>query len=209
MTSAATIAGAYIAGGRSRWLIFSRERSTALLLSIILIPKCLLVFGFVKGRFTGTRPMRSALQTALCRRRRSCLCNSTRIEADFRLTSIIAAGKFQTQSGKGQGLLNTQWCAPTSRRRAPLILRVHSNKAHDGASDRSLSDSFNGTTKGCKSDSLSGVLKVIMMLPVGARTSRAPTLNSMNRELRGALGLSCRVPEWTACHPPNCDELVS
>jgi VIT1/CCC1 family predicted Fe2+/Mn2+ transporter len=25
----------------------------------------LFVFGFIKGRFTGTRPMRSALQTAL------------------------------------------------------------------------------------------------------------------------------------------------
>ena len=28
-------------------------------------PRTLLVFGFVKGRFTGTKPLRSALQTAL------------------------------------------------------------------------------------------------------------------------------------------------
>jgi len=67
LTSAATIAGAYVAGGLVPLApyIFARERSTALLLSIILTLTALLVFGFVKGRFTGTRPMRSALQTAL------------------------------------------------------------------------------------------------------------------------------------------------
>jgi len=67
LTSAATIAGAYIAGGLVPLApyIFARERSTALLLSIILTLSALLVFGFVKGKFTGTRPIRSALQTAL------------------------------------------------------------------------------------------------------------------------------------------------
>jgi len=36
-----------------------------LLLSVALTLVALFVFGFVKGRFTGTRPLRSALQTAL------------------------------------------------------------------------------------------------------------------------------------------------
>jgi len=35
------------------------------LYSIVATLIALLIFGFVKGRFTGTRPMRSALQTAL------------------------------------------------------------------------------------------------------------------------------------------------
>jgi VIT1/CCC1 family predicted Fe2+/Mn2+ transporter len=38
---------------------------TALLFSVALTLVALFVFGFVKGRFTGTRPLRSALQTAL------------------------------------------------------------------------------------------------------------------------------------------------
>src|SRR5436305_1816082 len=38
---------------------------TALLISVGLTVLALLVFGFIKGRFTGTRPLRSALQTAL------------------------------------------------------------------------------------------------------------------------------------------------
>jgi VIT1/CCC1 family predicted Fe2+/Mn2+ transporter len=37
----------------------------ALLLSVGVTLVALFVFGFVKGRFTGTRPLRSALQTAL------------------------------------------------------------------------------------------------------------------------------------------------
>jgi VIT1/CCC1 family predicted Fe2+/Mn2+ transporter len=39
--------------------------STALLFSIAVTLLALLVFGFVKGRFTGMKPLRSALQTAL------------------------------------------------------------------------------------------------------------------------------------------------
>jgi vacuolar iron transporter family protein len=35
------------------------------LYSVGLTLAALLIFGFVKGRFTGTRPLRSALQTAL------------------------------------------------------------------------------------------------------------------------------------------------
>jgi len=37
----------------------------ALLSSVALTLAALFIFGFVKGRFTGTRPLRSALQTAL------------------------------------------------------------------------------------------------------------------------------------------------
>ncbi len=67
LTSALTIAAAYIAGGLIPLApyIFAHTASTALLFSIALTLVALLVFGFVKGRFTGTRPIRSALQTAL------------------------------------------------------------------------------------------------------------------------------------------------
>ena len=67
LTSALTIAGAYVAGGLIPLApyIFSQSISAALLVSIVLTLIALLVFGFVKGRFTGTKPLRSALQTAL------------------------------------------------------------------------------------------------------------------------------------------------
>ena len=66
VSSALTIAGAYIAGGLIPLgpYIFSHSSSNALLVSIALTLVALLIFGFVKGRFTGTRPVRSALQTA-------------------------------------------------------------------------------------------------------------------------------------------------
>lgn len=65
-TSALTIAGAYVAGGLIPLApyIVAQTTSTALLYSIFLTLIALLVFGFVKGRFTGMRPVRSALQTA-------------------------------------------------------------------------------------------------------------------------------------------------
>jgi VIT1/CCC1 family predicted Fe2+/Mn2+ transporter len=67
LVSAVTIAGAYIAGGFIPLApyIALRHPSVALIYSIVLTLLALLIFGFVKGRFTGTRPMRSALQTAL------------------------------------------------------------------------------------------------------------------------------------------------
>jgi VIT1/CCC1 family predicted Fe2+/Mn2+ transporter len=67
LTSASTIAGAYVVGGLIPLApyIFSHDTTRALLLSIVLTLAALLVFGFVKGKFTGTRPGRSALQTAL------------------------------------------------------------------------------------------------------------------------------------------------
>lgn len=67
LTSALTIAISYIVGGLiplSPYFFFS-PASRALLISVIATLLALLVFGYIKGRFTGTRPFRSALQTAL------------------------------------------------------------------------------------------------------------------------------------------------
>ena len=67
LTSALTIAGAYIVGGLiplSPYFFFT-PASKALLISVMATLLALLVFGYIKGRFTGTRPFRSALQTAL------------------------------------------------------------------------------------------------------------------------------------------------
>jgi VIT1/CCC1 family predicted Fe2+/Mn2+ transporter len=66
-TSALTIGGAYIAGGLiplAPYMFFSSAQN-ALLFSIIVTLAALFVFGFVKGRFTTAKPMRSALETAL------------------------------------------------------------------------------------------------------------------------------------------------
>lgn len=67
LTSALTIAGSYIVGGLiplSPYFFFS-PATKALYISVIATLLALLVFGYIKGRFTGTRPFRSALQTAL------------------------------------------------------------------------------------------------------------------------------------------------
>lgn len=67
LTSALTIAGAYIAGGimpLCPYIILSHAH-TALLWSVVVTLAALLVFGYIKGRFTGKRPIRSAFQTAL------------------------------------------------------------------------------------------------------------------------------------------------
>jgi len=71
--SAFTIAAAYIAGGLiplapyifAAYVTPMDVRKTALLLSVAMTLVALFVFGFIKGRYTGTRPLRSALQTAL------------------------------------------------------------------------------------------------------------------------------------------------
>jgi VIT1/CCC1 family predicted Fe2+/Mn2+ transporter len=66
LTSALTIAGAYVAGGMIPLApyMFAQTTATALSYSVVLTLIALLIFGFVKGRFTGMRPIRSALQTA-------------------------------------------------------------------------------------------------------------------------------------------------
>jgi VIT1/CCC1 family predicted Fe2+/Mn2+ transporter len=67
LTSALTIAGAYIAGGLiplSPYMLISVAQ-TALPVSVVATLIALTIFGYVKGHFTGTAPLRSALQTAL------------------------------------------------------------------------------------------------------------------------------------------------
>lgn len=65
--SAFTIAGAYIAGGLIPLLpyIVTRDMSAGLRFSVVTTLLALLVFGYVKGRFTGARPLRSGVQTML------------------------------------------------------------------------------------------------------------------------------------------------
>ena len=65
--SAATIAGAYVAGGLiplCPYMIIN-DAHRALFFSIGITLGALFVFGFVKGRFTGTNQVRSALQTVI------------------------------------------------------------------------------------------------------------------------------------------------
>ena len=70
--SAFTIAAAYVAGGLiplAPYIVadFGKQMNvrTALVFSVAVTLIALFVFGFIKGRYTGTRPLRSALQTAL------------------------------------------------------------------------------------------------------------------------------------------------
>jgi vacuolar iron transporter family protein len=71
LVSALTIATSYMVGGLIPLApyivsVYIRDLNltTALFFSIVLTLAALLIFGFVKGRFTGTKPLRSALQTA-------------------------------------------------------------------------------------------------------------------------------------------------
>jgi len=65
--SALTIGGAYVAGGMIPLAPYLAIGSThsALAVSIAVTLLALLVFGWAKGRATGSRPLRSALQTAV------------------------------------------------------------------------------------------------------------------------------------------------
>ena len=65
--SALTIAGSYITGGMIPLApyFFLRSIHSALIVSVIVTLLALLVFGYVKGRFTVKRPIRSAWQTVL------------------------------------------------------------------------------------------------------------------------------------------------
>ena len=65
LTSAATIAGSYIAGGMiplSPYVALS-SASQGLIFSAVVTLAALAIFGYIKGRFTGTSPLRSASQT--------------------------------------------------------------------------------------------------------------------------------------------------
>lgn len=66
-TSALLIGGAYAVGGfipLAPYMIFE-SASTALYVSVVITLIALAIFGYVKGRFTGARPFKSALQTTL------------------------------------------------------------------------------------------------------------------------------------------------
>jgi vacuolar iron transporter family protein len=67
LRSALTIGFSYIAGGLIPLApyILINVAGTALVFSVIFTLVALLIFGYIKGRFTGARPVRSALQTAL------------------------------------------------------------------------------------------------------------------------------------------------
>ncbi len=67
LRSALTIGLSYIAGGLIPLApyIFIHTTQAALEFSVVFTLLALLIFGYVKGRFTGARPLRSALQTAL------------------------------------------------------------------------------------------------------------------------------------------------
>jgi vacuolar iron transporter family protein len=72
LASALTIAASYMAGGLiplAPYIVTAYLKQanlvTALLFSVVATLIALLVFGYVKGHYTGTRPARSALQTAL------------------------------------------------------------------------------------------------------------------------------------------------
>lgn len=65
--SALTIGGSYIVGGFIPLLpyMLMGRLSAALIVSVLVTLLALIIFGYIKGRFTGARPFRSALQTAL------------------------------------------------------------------------------------------------------------------------------------------------
>jgi VIT1/CCC1 family predicted Fe2+/Mn2+ transporter len=64
--SALTIGGAYMAGGLIPLMPYMILRSAhnGLLVSIFVTLAALFVFGYIKGRFTTARPLRSALETS-------------------------------------------------------------------------------------------------------------------------------------------------
>ncbi len=67
LKSASTIAGAYVVGGMiplAPYMIM-KSVNTAALWSVVVTLIALTIFGYVKGHFTGTRPWRSAVQTAV------------------------------------------------------------------------------------------------------------------------------------------------
>ena len=67
LQSGATIGGAYIFGGLiplAPYIILS-EAHVALLWSVVITVIALFIFGYVKGTFTGTKPVKGAIQTCL------------------------------------------------------------------------------------------------------------------------------------------------
>jgi VIT1/CCC1 family predicted Fe2+/Mn2+ transporter len=67
LRSGGTIAGAYIAGGLVPLVPYLAvaDARRALEISVVVTLLALLIFGYIKGHFTGARPLRSGLQTGL------------------------------------------------------------------------------------------------------------------------------------------------
>jgi vacuolar iron transporter family protein len=68
LSSALTIAVAYVAGGLiplAPYIVVAHDTGRALAVSVAVTLIALFAFGYVKGRFTGARPLASALQTML------------------------------------------------------------------------------------------------------------------------------------------------
>lgn len=83
LQSGATIGGAYALGGMIPLMpyILTNEVSEALTWSVVITVIALFVFGYVKGRFTGTKPLKSAAQT--------CLIGSVAAAAAFFIARLI------------------------------------------------------------------------------------------------------------------------
>ncbi len=85
LQSGATIAGAYVFGGLIPlfpYIILS-EAHLALLWSVVITVIALFIFGYVKGTFTGTNPVKSAIQT--------CLIGSAAAGAAFLIARLISS----------------------------------------------------------------------------------------------------------------------
>jgi VIT1/CCC1 family predicted Fe2+/Mn2+ transporter len=82
--SASTIAGAYVVGGIIPLVPYMilRAPQNGLIVSAIVTLAALAVFGYIKGRFTGARPLRSASQT--------CVTGGLAAAAAFMLAKIIS-----------------------------------------------------------------------------------------------------------------------
>ena len=66
--SAATIAAAYIAGGLiplAPYIVIHHDLQRALIYSVVLTLLALFVFGWIKGRYTGVKPLRGGIQTVV------------------------------------------------------------------------------------------------------------------------------------------------
>ena len=82
--SGATIGGAYVVGGLiplAPYVIYN-DIGEALRLSVIITVIALFVFGYVKGTFTGTNPIKSAVQT--------CLIGSVAAAAAFFIAKLLS-----------------------------------------------------------------------------------------------------------------------
>ena len=83
LQSGATIGGAYILGGMIPLMpyILMAEVHDALKWSVVITVIALFIFGYVKGHFTGSKPLKSAIQT--------CLIGSIAAAAAFFIARLI------------------------------------------------------------------------------------------------------------------------